>query len=408
MRHTRTRFAAGLLAVSLAGAAGCTAAPSEGGDGGEGLQTGPGVTDDTIRILSLTDLSGPGAAGGKPVQTGLDAYIDQLNADGGIDGRKIELETADTQYDPQKAVQLYQGARDDIAAVVSYGTPTTDAIRAFSMDDDLLALAFKGPFPEENSVAQGTAFEVDTANLLTHIYEEAPNAKVGVLYQADAVGDGVKRGVEAVLAETGNDVVAEASVDASSQDLTAQITAMRKAGADHVLLGLSPGTTIAAVGAVSALGYDATLLSPGTAYGKALLDLPIAPTLEEQMVITCSYPQWDQESEGNEAFKAALGSDVEPNATIVLGWIAGRMLHEFLETAIADGDVTPAGIIRAAHKSTVQTDGLTPDMTFGEDINERTPFRESQVCTVSDDGDDGVTVVREWFESQAATDVELQ
>ncbi|WP_101524649.1 ABC transporter substrate-binding protein [Nocardioides houyundeii] len=407
MRDTRKRIAASLLAVGLLGTAGCTAAPDEGSDADGGLKTGNGVTDDTIRILSLTDLSGPGAAGGKPVQTGLDAYVEQLNEDGGIDGRKIELETADTQYDPQKAVQFYQGARDDVAAVVSYGTPTTDAIRSFSLDDDLLALAFKGPFPEENSVAQGTAFEVDTANLLTYVYEEDPDAKVGVLYQADAVGDGVKRGVEAVLAETGNKTVAEASVDASSQDLTAQITAMRKAGADHVLMGLSPGTTIAAVGAVSALDYDATLLSPGVAYSKALLALPVGPTMEKQMLITCSYPQWDQESEGNKAFKAALG-DTEPNATIVLGWIAGRMLHEFLETAVEDGDLTPAGIIKAAQHSTVQTDGLTPDMTFGKEINERTPFRESQVCSVSDDGDDGVTVVKDWFESSAATNVELQ
>lgn len=408
MGNKKTQLAAGLLAAGLTATAGCTAAPSAGDAGEGGLKSGNGVTDDTIRVLSLTDLSGPGAAGGKPVQTGLDAYVEQLNESGGIDGRKIELETADTQYDPQKAVQLYQGSRNDIAAVVTYGTPTTDAIRSFTMDDEVLALAFKGPFPEPNSVAQGTAFEVDTANLLTHIYEEDPDAKVGVIYQSDAVGDGVRRGVEAVLEETGNDVVAEASADATSQDLTAQVSTMRKAGADHVLLGLGPGATIGAVGAVSSLGYDATLLSPGTAYGKVLLDLPIGPTLEEQMLITCSYPQWDQDSQGNEDFQAALGDDVEPNATIVLGWIAGRMLHTFIQDAIDNGDVTPAGIIDAAHNATVTTDGLTPDMSFGEDINERTPFRQSQVCTVGKDDDDGVTVVRDWFESPAAKAVELQ
>lgn len=407
MGDKKRKLVAGALAIGLTAAAGCTAA-TEGGGGADGLKTGNGVTDDTIRVLSLTDLSGPGAAGGKPVQTGLDAFVEQLNESGGIDGRTLEIETADTQYDPQKAVQLYQGARDEIAAVVTYGTPTTDAIRSFTMDDDVLALAFKGPFPETNSVAQGTAFEVDTANLLTHVYEEDPDAKVGVIYQSDAVGDGVRRGVQAVAEETGNDVVAEASSDATSQDLTAQVTAMRKAGADHVLLGLGPGATIAAVGAVSSLGYDATLLSPGTAYGKALLDLPVGPTMEKQMLITCSYPQWDQDSPGNEAFKAALGDDVELNATIVLGWIAGQMLKTFLEDAIENGDVTPSGIIEAAHGATVDTDGLTPDMTFGEDINERTPFRQSQVCTVSKDEDDGVTVQREWFETPAATAVELQ
>jgi ABC-type branched-subunit amino acid transport system substrate-binding protein len=409
MHTPRTKLSAGLAALALVSMAGCAAA-EEGGSGssGEGLKTGKGVTADTVKILSITDLSGPAASGGKPTQAGFDAYVAHLNENGGIDGRKIEVVTADTQYDPQRAVQAYQGARNDIVAILSYGTPTTDAIRPFAADDDVLLLGLKGPFAEPNTFAQGTAFEVDAANLVSHVLEEQPDAKIGAIYQADALGEGVKRGVEAAMEAAGAQVVAEATADATSQDLTAQVTAMRKAGADHIMLGMGPGTTIAATGAVSALGYDAKLLSPGTAYNRVLLDLPVGPTMEEQMLITCSYPEWDQESEGNEEFQAALPADTEPNPTVVLGWISGMILEGFLEQAIEDGDVTPAGLIEAAQHTTVDTKGLTPDITYGEDINERTPFRESRVCSVSNDGDDGITVVKDWFESEAATSVELQ
>ncbi|WP_028472349.1 ABC transporter substrate-binding protein [Nocardioides alkalitolerans] len=406
MRHTRRPLIAGLIALGLATSAACAAAPGDGSDGG--LATGNGVTDDTITVLSLTDLSGPAASGGKPAQAGLEAYVEYLNSNGGIDGREIELITSDHQYNPQMAVQQYRAAKNDIAALVTYGTPTTDAIRPFTADDQVLSLGFKGPYQEDNTFSQGTAFEVDTANLLTHVLEEDPEAKVGVIYQADAMGDAILRGVEAVSEVTGMEVVAEASADATAGDLTAQVTAMRRAGADTVLLGIGPGGTIAAVGAASSLGYDAQLLSPGTAYNRALLDLPVGPAMEENMIVSCSYPLWDAESEGNTTFHEALGDDVEPQGTIVLGWMAGMILEGVIRQAIEDGDVTPAGIVAAAQHTTVSTDGLTPDITYGEGINERTPFRESQLCSVNRDEDDGVTQLVDWFESEAAGAVELQ
>jgi branched-chain amino acid transport system substrate-binding protein len=412
MNAPRKKVIAGLVAVGVVTAmSGCAAATSDasGSDSsGSQLKTGNGITADTVKILSLTDLSGPGASGGKPVQAGIDAYVKKLNADGGIDGRQVEVVTADTGYDPQRAVQLYQGAKNDVAAVMSYGTPTTDAIRPFTVDDKLALLGLKGPFAEANTFAQGTAFEVDAANLVTSVLDDTPNAKIGAIYQTDAVGDGVKRGVDAALKEKGAKLVAEVTADATSKDLTAQVTAMRQAGADHIVLGIGPGTTIAATGAVSALGYDAKLLSPGTAYNRSLLSLPVGPTMEKQMLITCSYPEWDQDSEGNKEFQAALPTGTEPNPTVVLGWLTGMIMKSFIEQAIKDGDATPAGIIKAAQHTTVDTKGLTPKITYGKDIDERTPFRQSRVCSVSNDGNDGITVVRDWFESDAAKSVKLQ
>ncbi|WP_114423139.1 ABC transporter substrate-binding protein [Nocardioides houyundeii] len=409
MSRARPTRAAVLLAVGLFAATACTAAPEGDGSSSEGgVKTGNGVTEDTITLLSLNDLSGPAAAGGKPIQAGFDAYLEQVNADGGIGGRQVVVKTVDTQYDPQKAVQLYQGNRDEIAALLSYGTPTTDAIRAFTSDDQVLALGLKGPFPEKNSFSMATAVEVDTANLLTHVLEEDPDARIGAILQADAMGEAVKRGVDAVSDAVGLELVAETSADSTSQELTAQVTAMRKAGADHILLGMGPGGLLATAGAVSSLKYDAQILSPGVAYTKSLMELPIAATLEKQLLSTCSYPLWDQESEGNTEFKEALDPSLPPHGSYVNGWLAAKVLLTFVENAIEQGDATPAGIIEAAQGSTVDTLGLTPNMTFGESIDERTAYRQTQLCTVSNDADDGFTLSAGWFDSEAGNAVKLQ
>src|SRR4051794_41073123 len=115
MRSLRPPLVARPLVAATALAAGCAAAPAApharpggplaapgpgpGGGApppaptnppGGGLKPGRGATAKTITVLSLTDLSGPAASGGKPVQSGIDAYFTYLNAHGGIDGRTVE------------------------------------------------------------------------------------------------------------------------------------------------------------------------------------------------------------------------------------------------------------------------------------------------------------------------------
>jgi branched-chain amino acid transport system substrate-binding protein len=407
MKALRRKTMTGLLALGLVASAGCAAAPSQGVENG-GLRTGNGVTDDTITIMSLTDLSGPAASGGKPLQAAFDAYIEKLNEAGGIEGRQIQVETSDHQYDAQKAVQLYQGASDNTAAVWVYGTSAQDAIRPFSMEDNLLVLGMKGAYAEQNSFGVAPGYDVETANLLTYVLEQDPQAKIGVIYQEDAIGEAVRRGVEAVEETMGLDIVAEASTEASSSDLTAQVSSMRSAGAGNILLATAPGATIAAVGAASSLGYDAAFLSPGTAFSKPLLDLPVGPALEANFLGTCSYPLWEQDSEGMKEMQAALGESVNPDSILGLGWLSGMAMEAILRQAVADGDLTPEGIIAAAQKTTVDTQGMTPQMQFGSDISERLPFRESQVCTVSKSSPDGMVLEAEYFESEAARIVKFE
>jgi branched-chain amino acid transport system substrate-binding protein len=94
------------------------------------LAQGQGVTKTEIVIGTAQDLSGPIVALSKPAVNGMRMRVDEINAQGGIHGRKLRLVVEDHGYDPKKAVLAAQKMiqKDKIfAALGSIGTPTAMA-----------------------------------------------------------------------------------------------------------------------------------------------------------------------------------------------------------------------------------------------------------------------------------------
>src|SRR5579859_1015585 len=103
---TALRVLAVAGATALAGT-GCGTSTASGKPAAAGpassLRTGPGVTADTITLGALTDLTGPYASLDKSVVNAQQLYFQNLNADGGVCGRKTSLLVKDDAYDTQKA-----------------------------------------------------------------------------------------------------------------------------------------------------------------------------------------------------------------------------------------------------------------------------------------------------------------
>ena len=118
------KFATGTVALGTAAAlALATAVPAQAAE--------PGVTSNKIVIGTTTALTGPAAPGYKDVPVAAQAYFDYVNANGGINGRKIDLRVFDDQYNPALAkkgtTQLI--LRDKIFAMYgALGTPTHSAV----------------------------------------------------------------------------------------------------------------------------------------------------------------------------------------------------------------------------------------------------------------------------------------
>ncbi|MEZ5801911.1 MAG: ABC transporter substrate-binding protein, partial [Rhizobiaceae bacterium] len=73
-----------------------------------GVQATQGVSKDEIVVGSIQDLSGPLAGFSKPARNGMQMRVDEINALGGVNGRKIKLIVEDSGYDPKKGILATQ------------------------------------------------------------------------------------------------------------------------------------------------------------------------------------------------------------------------------------------------------------------------------------------------------------
>ena len=113
MNHRRQAvrgLAAALATLVALTAAGCSSKAKSGDakeTGAGGVKMGEGVTDTTITLGALTDMTGVYATLGKSVTQAQQLWVKQTNAAGGICDRKLELTVRDHGYDPQKALSAY-------------------------------------------------------------------------------------------------------------------------------------------------------------------------------------------------------------------------------------------------------------------------------------------------------------
>src|SRR5688500_9381498 len=93
-------------------------------------KSAPGVSDSTIKLGMLVDLTGPFATSGKTSNTASQFAVEEINAAGGVCGRKIELVARDHGYDVQKAVTAYDEVAPQVLGFLNvYGSAITSALR---------------------------------------------------------------------------------------------------------------------------------------------------------------------------------------------------------------------------------------------------------------------------------------
>ena len=100
-------------------------------------QAEPGVSASTIRVGTIQDLSGPIAMLGAPIRDGMLLRFEEANARGGVHGRKLELHSEDSGYDPKRAVLATRKllTRDEVFAFVgNLGTPVVMASMPLALE----------------------------------------------------------------------------------------------------------------------------------------------------------------------------------------------------------------------------------------------------------------------------------
>src|SRR5688572_2883839 len=205
-----------------------------------------GVTKTEIVLGMHTDLSGPAATYGVSSSNAVKMRFDEVNEKGGIHGRKIRLVVEDTQYQVPRAVQA--GAklinRDRIFAMVAgLGTPMNNALFKDQLDAGVpnlfpLSAARSMYLPFHKLKFYGAASYVDQVRSGIAYFAKTKNKKaLCAMYQDTDFGKEVMDGVQAQAEKMKLKIVETVTHKPTDQDFSAQITKLRAANCDLVVLG---------------------------------------------------------------------------------------------------------------------------------------------------------------------------
>ena len=179
-RLSRRRFVTAGGAAMVAGLAGCS--QSEGGDAGDGSSDGASTdttsSADTVKIGVLEDQSGNFALVGDPKYKASMLAIEEINADGGIDGKQIEPVTADPQSDNQRYQELtreYINEEEVDVLWAGYSSATREAIRPIINRNEQLyfyTTQYEGGVCDSTTFAVGPTARQQLGSVLPYLREE--------------------------------------------------------------------------------------------------------------------------------------------------------------------------------------------------------------------------------------------
>src|SRR5688572_9286347 len=412
MRKTRPALAA--AAACLFAVTACSTTEPEaagGGDSGD-VETGNGVTDSAINIGVLTDLSGPFAAGAAVQVTEFQAYWDQVNADGGICERDVEMQVQDHAYDPQKAVSLFRSMSADIVALQQVlGGPTSAAVLPLA-DQEGLYVGGVGwastALEYEVNQLPGASYSIQGANAIDYLVDEldiAEGESVGVVYFVGDYGNDALAGAEHAADERGLTVIPQ-EITPATTDLSAQASSLVQEGATAVILAAAPGQLASLAGVLASQGADIPIVGMNPTFNPALLNTPAADALLANAYSITSIAPYASDAAGVQTANE-LYAEADPDGAVgwevPLAYAQAQLLRTALEGACEAGDLTPEGVVAAMREGTdVNTDGLLPDGLDFSTVGE-SPTRTVYVSRVSDTAEAGLELLDTYEGPSAAS-----
>lgn len=225
----------------------------------------PGISAKEIRIGQTMPYSGPASAYGIIGRTEV-AFFNMINAQGGINGRKVKLISLDDGYSPPKAVEDIRRLveQEKVAFIFqSLGTPSNAAIMKYLNSAKIPQLfvatgaaIFSDPKHNPWTMGFNPNYQSEAAIYAKHILANTPNAKIGVLYQNDDFGQDYLTGMKSVLTgDKAKMITKTVSYEVSEPTVDSQIVTLQGAGVDVMVFAATPKFGAQAVHKSSAVGF---------------------------------------------------------------------------------------------------------------------------------------------------------
>lgn len=233
-----------------------------------------------VKIVGIVELSGAGATAGTNFDNGAKLAFKEINAAGGILGRKIDYVSMDTQTNPGVAKGLAAKAVDDSAYIVL--GPIFSGSFIVSM-----AETKKGEIPNftggeaANITQQGnpyvfrTSFTQETAmpKLARYIKDKVKAKSVAMIWVNNDFGKGGRDMMQKALDAQGIKVVADISTDPGQVDFSGAVLKAKQSGADALFVYTNEEESARALRELRKQGYDKPIIGETTLTGQKVIEL---------------------------------------------------------------------------------------------------------------------------------------
>jgi ABC-type branched-subunit amino acid transport system substrate-binding protein len=355
-----------------------------------------GATDTEIKIGNIMPYSGPASAYGVIGRTEA-AYFKKINAEGGINGRKIRFISYDDAYSPPKTVEqarkLVEG--DEVLIIFGpLGTASNSAIQKYMNEKTVPQLfvasgATKWNDPKQFPWTMGWApnYQSEGRIYAKYILKERPTGKIGILYQNDDYGKDYIKGItDGLGTKAASMIVGEESYETTTPTIDSHVVALKSEGADIFISITTPKFAAQSIKKVAELGWKPLFILNGVGASTGTVMKP-AGLENSQNIVSATYqkdptdPQW-KDDEGIKSFDAFLAKYFpegnREDLNIMTGYnVAQTMVHVLKECG---DDLTRANIMKqAAGIKRLQLEGLLPGVTINTSATDFAPIKQFQL-----------------------------
>ena len=239
---------------------------------------GSAFAQSVIKIANIVELSGGGATAGTNFKNGVELAVKEINASGGILGRKIQSASFDTQSNPGVAKGLTQKAVDDEVFAI-FGPVFSGSIMVSMAESrraelpnftggEAAAITQQGnPYVFRTSFTQATAMP----KVVGYITGKSKN--LAILYVNNDFGKGGLDMVKKALAGTPTKVAAEISTEPGQVDWSAAVLRAKNSGADAVFVYTNEEESARALRELRKQGWDKPIIGETTLVGQKVIEL---------------------------------------------------------------------------------------------------------------------------------------
>jgi branched-chain amino acid transport system substrate-binding protein len=240
----------------------------------------PGLAQQTIKIAQVVELSGTGATAGTNFKNGVELAVREINAAGGILGRKVELENMDTQSNPAIAKALTTKAIDnDVyvvmgpvfsgSIIVSMAETRRAEVPNFTGGEAANITLQGNPYVFRTSFSQATGMPK-----IAHYIANGMKAKtVAVLFVNNDFGKGGRDAIVKELGARNVKVVADVSTDPGQVDFSSAVLRAKQANADALFAYLNEEESGRLLRELRKQGYNKPIVGETTIMGQKVIEL---------------------------------------------------------------------------------------------------------------------------------------